>query len=179
MRATSSTGVLVFQWLADWFEWLVELLKFWSIVDQYEEGVLLRLGRYKRSLTPGLVWHLPLYLDRVLTDNVVPTTLNLDEQILTSLGGQTLVISIMIRWRIHDIRKILLEVEDAEEVLADCSMGELARSVQNSESREIMSADWIDTLYRRIRRRGWAWGIEVQEVQVTDLAPAKVLRVVQ
>ena len=158
---------------------VLDLFFVWKIVDEYEAGVVLRFGRYHRTVGPGRHWKWPLGIDNVLVDNVVPNTNVIPEQVLTTKDDKKVVISAMVRWRIHDIRKILLEVEDAENVMADCAMGEIAQHVKHCTLQQLHDEDTSEPLYRAVRRRGWAWGIEIQELQITNFAETKVLRLIQ
>lgn len=152
--------------------------RFIDIVDAFEEGVVLRLGKYRMTVGPGKVWLRILYIDKLIVDNVVTTTLSLKEQVLTTADNKSIIISVMIRWRIRDIKKILLETEGGEAVLTDCAMGEVAQYVKDNTLQELFDADASESLYRAIRKRGWRFGIEVEEVQVTDFATTRVIRLI-
>ncbi len=149
---------------------LIGLLKCATVVDQYEGGVLLRLGKYKRTVYPGIVWHLPLYIDEVLTDNIVPTTTNLDTQILTSEDGITVLIGAVLRWRIVDVKKVLLELEDPDDVLFDTAYGMIAQEAQTTDYIGLESDEFRTRVREGIRRRMGKYGIHVEEVFLTDIA---------
>ena len=71
------------------FIWsILGLFQFWTIVDQYERGVVLRLGKYLRTIEPGFHWLLPLGIDRAILHEVILTTRQLDEQSLTTYDGK-------------------------------------------------------------------------------------------
>lgn len=167
----------MFERLIEWVEYFFDLFRFWKIINPYEAGVVLRLGKYSRTVRPGFNFILPINIETVLTDNVVPTTTAVAEQVLTTADGVQVVISIILRWRIHDIRKILLEVEDADGVLVDCSCGELAKMVRLHPYAAISTDDWHDQTYKAMRKRAFAWGIELQEVQVVNCAKARTIRI--
>ena len=152
--------------------------RFIDIVDEFEEGVVLRLGKYLKTVRPGKVWLRIFYIDKLMVDNVVTTTLSLKEQVLTTADDKKIIISVMIRWRIRDIKKILLETEGGEEVLTDCAMGEVAQYVKAHSLQHIFDDESSESLYRAIRKRGWKFGIEVEEVQVTDFATTRVIRLI-
>ena len=48
----------------------------WKIVDQWEEGVHLRVGIFKRVVKPGLKWKIPFF-DQINTTPVITQTVNL------------------------------------------------------------------------------------------------------
>ena len=107
----------MFERLIEWIEQFIDLFRFWQVINAYEEGVVLRLGKYHRNIGPGFHFIIPFNIEEVLRDNVVPTTTRITEQTMTTADLQQVVISVILRWRISDIRKILVEVEDADQVL--------------------------------------------------------------
>ena len=85
----------------------------------------------------------------------------------------------MVRWSISDVRKTLLEVEDAEEVLYDTCYGQTTKVIAGLQWVEMQDVSNVERLLlEAMRRRSHKWGIKVHEVSFTDLAKAKVLRVV-
>src|SRR6185295_11325301 len=94
---------IVFQFL--------DLFKFWVVLDPFEQGVVLRLGKYQRTVSEGFHFVYPFNVDNVLVDNVVPRTINLGEQGLTTKDGKTITVSAVVTAKISDIRKALLDVE--------------------------------------------------------------------
>ena len=140
-----------------------------TIVNQYEAGVLLRYGKYVRTVAPGLVWQWPI-VDTVLTDNVVPTTTNLDTQILTTSDGKTVLIGAVLRWRIEDVKKVLLELEDPDDVLFDTAYGMIAEAAQTTTYDDLESDEFRSNVREGIRRRMGKYGVHVEEVFLTDIA---------
>ena len=165
--------------LIDFLVSVLDLFRFWTVIDPFELGIVLRLGRYSRTIKPGfhLLW--PLAVEEVLSENVVPTTTNLSEQVLTCRDGVSIVAATMVRWSISDVRKTLLEVEDADEVLEDTCYGQTTRVIASLTWVEVQQVSNVERLLLAgMRRRSHQWGIKVHEVSFTDLAKAKVLRVV-
>ena len=55
----------------------------WKIVDQWEEGVHLRIGKFRRTVKPGLQWKIPFF-DQIMATSVITQTVNLKPQTVTS-----------------------------------------------------------------------------------------------
>jgi len=163
----------LFDFLADF----MDLFVFWVVLDEYEEGVVLRLGKYKKSLGKGLHLILPCNIDNVLVDNVVPTTDEIGEHSLVTADGKAVLIDGIVRWRIEDIRKILLEVEDSDDVLIDSTSGVLSQLVSEYEYEDLRSKEFKSELMRTARRIARKSGVEILDIQITDLAQPIVLQV--
>jgi regulator of protease activity HflC (stomatin/prohibitin superfamily) len=109
------------------FDKLIELLSEWwlqitpfVIIRDYEEAVLLRFGKFKSVLKPGIHFKLPLF-DEVIDQHVVVTTLSLDAQSLYTKDKQNIVVKGVIKYKISDVKIFLLEVFDAQDALSDMS----------------------------------------------------------
>jgi len=160
-------------------EFIIDILGafvFWAILQPYERGVLIRLGSFKRTLGPGIHWVIPFYIDNVETDNVVPTTSNLLAQSLQTRDGVAVVVSVVITYAIRDIKKVLLEVENADDVLADSTYALVGRAISNSNYDDICRPEFAESIFKEIRRAAFSWGIEVRNIGFADLAKAKSLR---
>lgn len=161
--------------LLQWVDWFVPF----AVVDAFERAVVLRLGVFRRELAPGFHWVMPFGIDRVIADNVVPRTLNLAAQSLTTSDGSQIVIGVIVTARIHDIQKALLEVETVDEALQDSCYAEIARVVHEHTWEELQADSINDALLKACRKRAFTYGVEILRAQVSDLARCKSLRLIQ
>ena len=86
------------------------------------------------------------------------------------------MLSVVVTYAIRDIRKMLLEVENADDILADSTYALVGRAVASHTYDEITAPTFSIEVFREIRKAAWAWGIEVQNIGFADLARAKSLR---
>lgn len=164
--------------LADFIQSVIGLFQFWVVIDQYEEGILLRLGKYKKDYMPGFHLIIPFGIDRVLTENIALESKNLGAQSLTTKDGYIILVSIVLSFRIKNIRKFLIEVERAEDVLMDSTYGVVGDFVSSHTWEEIISPEVKQKLYDEIRKKAFRWGIEVVNAQFADLSKSKTIRLV-
>lgn len=164
------------------FDKLVELLTNWwleikpiVIVRDYEEAVLLRFGIFKRVLKPGLHFKIPFF-DEVIDQHVVVTTLSLDAQSLYTLDKQNIVVKGVIKYKISDVKTFLLEVYDAQDALSDMSQSIIKNVIMSMTMDECTDSELDNTLTKKVRVEARKWGVEVQQVTLTDLAPIRSFR---
>lgn len=155
----------------------VRLLRFFTVIDEFEEAVVLRFGKFHRKLGPGFHWLIPLNIETMLVDNVVARTTNLPAQSLTTSDGHTVVVSGVVTSRITDIQKAMLEVEGVDDALKDSCIGEIARQISRSTWDELRNPEFSDQLTKSCRRQGFKYGIEILRVQLSDVTKARSLRV--
>src|SRR5689334_11481729 len=84
------------------------------IVNQWDRGILLRLGRFQRVLQPGIVWILP-GVDRLVSsvDTRIRSTTFAAERTLTR-DTVPVDVDAVLFWVVTDAQKAILEVEDYE-----------------------------------------------------------------
>ncbi len=153
----------------------LEAFRIIYVVNEYEEGVVLRMGRFHRELSPGWHWVWPLYIERVMVDNVVPRTMNMGAMTLTTKDGVQVGIGIIATARIHSIRKALLGVEGVDDAMRDVCYAEVARVVHTHTWEELQSEDINDVMLKACRPRAFSYGIEIIRVQISDLTKGKSL----
>lgn len=149
------------------------------VVDEFERGIVLRFGKFHRELDPGFHWIIPFEVERVIADNVVPRTMNLGAQSLTTKDGAQIVLGVILTARIHDIRKSLLDVEHVDAAVQDSCYAEVARVVHEHTWDEMQAESINDELLKSCRKRAFGYGVEIMRAQFSDLARCKSLRIIQ
>jgi regulator of protease activity HflC (stomatin/prohibitin superfamily) len=166
------------------FDKLIEILTHWwfqltpvIIIRDYEEAVLLRYGKFKAVLKPGIHVKIPMF-DEVIDQHVVITTLSLDAQSLYTLDKQNVVVKGVIKYKISDVKTFLLEVYDAQDALSDMSQSIIKNVIMSMTMDECTDSELDNTLTKKVRVEARKWGVEVQQVTLTDLAPIRSYRLI-
>jgi modulator of FtsH protease HflK len=157
----------------------IGLLKFWHVIDPYEEALVLRLGKLNRHLQPGFNWVAPFGVERVYDEHVVPTTHSLGNESVTTKDGRSIGFHAIVTYRVRDIEKLLLEVEDGNHAVRDACSGEIGRVLRESTWEEICQADILDKLTAAGRKRGFKFGVEIMSVQLAGMALCRSIRLMQ
>ena len=128
---------------------LFGLVGLWSltgfyIVDEAERAVVLRFGKYVKITQPGLRWHLPLPIEKVVTINtneVVPwayqgSMLTRDENIV--------VINLEVQYVRTDPERYLFSMVDPEETLQDVTASAIREIVGKNDLAYILTEGRLD-----------------------------------
>jgi regulator of protease activity HflC (stomatin/prohibitin superfamily) len=156
-----------------------ELLQCWTIVHPYEGGVVLRLGIYNRDLKPGFNWIIPLAIEHVITEHTVPRTSRIHSMSTTTRDGKTIGFEAVVTWKINDLHKSLLEVSSLKDAIMDCCMGVIGTELAESTWEEILHGKTLDAVSGACRKQGWKWGVEIIRIQLTGVAAARNIRLLQ
>lgn len=165
--------------LIDFLTQFIERFRFWVIVHPYEAGVQLRLGKFHRVVECGFHWMIPFGVDHVSTEHIVPTTHSLGDESTTSKDGKSVGFHAVVTYKVRDIQKALLEVEDVNHAVRDACCGEIGKIMRESTWEDMQGDDMLEKLTGACRKRGFRYGIEVTAVQLAGLAVCRSFRIMQ
>lgn len=146
----------------------------WKIVDQWEEGVHLTTGKFKRVVKPGLNFKVPFF-DQIITTPVITQTVNLKPQTVTSEDDKSVVLSSIVRYHIHDVEKFLLGVMHANDVLVDTTQGIIRDMVEGCKWNDLFDLGSVVT--PEVNQQVAKWGITVEQISFPDLGEIKTYRI--
>ena len=160
-------------------ELLLQFGKFflpWCIVEQWESGVILRFGKFKRPAPPGFRLRWPLGVETLYTVDTYPRPARLPAQSLTTADGAEVVVSAVVTHRVANAKRVLLECGNAEEALIDSLTGVLAEHVTGASWADLTTREFWDTVRSDAQRKAKTWGIKILTVQPADVARCPSLR---
>ncbi len=166
-------------WVISLWEIVWEVLGWFQIctfIDEQDEGVVKRFGKYHRNVSKGIAWHLPLELEDIEVMNVKPTALELEEQALTTRDNKEVTLRGVLMWSIFDIKKCMIDVEDAVDTLGDIAVGVIQEMVEQQDWAYIRSEDFRQDVKKAIQKQARKWGITVSTVKFQDLTEAGVYK---
>jgi len=141
------------------------------ILDQWERGIVLRLGKYQRQIGPGLFWLIPL-IERVVrrVDQRVITTSFLAEK---ALSRDTVPVNVdaVLFWHVWDAEKATLEVADYQGAVSWSAQTALRDMIGRTMLASLLSErEALDKQLREtIDAKTEPWGITVQSVEIRDV----------
>jgi len=162
--------------LIDFLLGILDLFRFWVVVDAFERAIILRFGVHVRTLEPGFHWVWPFNIERALHDNVVTRTTIISPQSLTTSDGETVVVSAVVTSHIEDIEKAILEVEGVDHALTDACFGAVGEVVARSTWADLTSEKFGDEVTKVCRRQAKRYGVYVDRVQLGDKAKCVAFR---
>lgn len=171
----------VVEWLG---ENLKELIPF-EVIPVYDRGIRFWCGRiyehknhpWTGELGPGIWWRIPL-IWRVDVVSIVPDVMNLPTQTYVTKDNKTISFSANIEYEIASIVAYYTGVQDFKNSLAGASMAHLARKVREWTLDELVEhpGELEKSLERTLTTRCKSWGVKINDVGLTDLAPTRAFR---
>ncbi len=142
-----------------------------KIADQWEKAVVLRFGKYRGLLGPGLFWIIPV-VDTVpeWIDHRVMVTPFSAEKTLTK-DTVPVDVDAVLFWMVWDAEKAALEVEDYKMAISWAAQTALREVIGQMDLADILvgRARMDEDLQKIIDDRTTPWGVTVQSVEIRDI----------
>lgn len=148
-----------------------------KIINQGYEGIVERLGRYQRTLKPGLNFVVPL-LDAVLVENTREQILDVKPQSVITKDNVTFEVDAVLFWRILDVEKAYYAIDSLEEGLRNLVLTTLRSEIGKMELKQTFSSrDEINrALLKQLDQATESWGVKVIRVEVQEIKLSDELR---
>jgi regulator of protease activity HflC (stomatin/prohibitin superfamily) len=150
---------------------VVILLSGLRVAQEYQRGVVFRLGRYTGLRGPGLYWIIPLGIERAMTIDVRTRTVSAEQQETITRDSVTIKVNAVLWYRITDAARAVIEVADAESAVYQLALTGLRNIIGQHDLDEVLQErDKINALLRDgIVESTKAWGLEVQRFEMKDV----------
>lgn len=150
---------------------IVLLLSGLRVAQEYQRGVVFRLGRFSSVRGPGLYWIIPLGIERAVTIDIRTLTIAAEQQESISRDSVTIKVNAVVWYRIIDAAKSVIAVNNAGTALYQLALTSLRNIIGQHDLDEILQhRDRINTLLcQSITSTATEWGIEVQRFEMKDV----------
>src|SRR5277367_2374088 len=110
------------------------------IAQEYERGVIFRLGRYVGLRGPGLYYIVPLGIERSVRIDIRTRTVSAEQQETITRDSVTIKVNAVLWYRIVDAAKAVIEVADAPAAVYQLSLTGLRNIIGQHDLDEILGA---------------------------------------
>jgi regulator of protease activity HflC (stomatin/prohibitin superfamily) len=141
------------------------------VAQEYERGVVFRLGRYNGLRGPGLYWIIPLQIERAVRVDIRTRTVSAEQQETITRDSVTIKVNAVLWYRIVDAAKAVITVADAPAAVYQLALTSLRNIIGQHDLDEILQErNKINTLLGdNISGATSAWGLEVQRFEMKDV----------
>src|ERR1700734_929303 len=141
------------------------------VAQEYERGVIFRLGRFRGLRGPGLYWIIPLNIERAVRVDIRTRTVSAEQQETITRDSVTIKVNAVLWYRIVDASKSVIEVADAPAAVYQLALTGLRNIIGQHDLDEILQErNKINTLLGdNISGSTAAWGLEVQRFEMKDV----------
>ena len=150
----------------------VALARSARVVAQFEKGLVLRLGRYRSTVGPGLTFLVPVIEDLIKID-MRERVINVEPQKVITKDNVSVVVDAVIYYRISDPVKATFEVQNFGYAATTLAQTNLRNLIGDKSLDETLTArDLINANLRAVLDEATnTWGVKVTRVEVQKIDP--------
>jgi regulator of protease activity HflC (stomatin/prohibitin superfamily) len=148
----------------------IGLFQCWVYIDAFEKGVVLRVGKFHRTIDPGMRWTIPFGIETVIRANAMPDPMYLSVQSLHTADDFQCTVQIGVIWKIIDIKVFLIDNESTEAMVGMLCEGIVRDAVNGSTWEEVSASEFPNSMRAAMNRKVRKRGAEIEEVVIQDHA---------
>jgi len=142
-----------------------------KIADQWEKGVVLRMGKFIGLKGPGMFFIIPI-IDRV--DNYIDQRLRVtDVRAERTLTKDTVPVTVdaVVYWTVWDVEKAALEVQEYDKAVSYVSLTGLRDTIGKHELADLLQhrEKIAEVLQHVLDEQTSPWGITINSVGIKDI----------
>src|SRR6185369_14353891 len=149
---------------------LVVILPGFRIAQEYERGIIFRLGRYKRTGGPGLFWII-WFLEWTRIVDIRTLTVSIEPQETITRDSVTIRVNAVVWYKVINPSKAVIAVMDYRNAVNQASLTSLRNIIGQHNLDEILrERDRInDTLRKIVDATTEPWGVQVEAIEMKDV----------
>ncbi|WP_193196392.1 SPFH domain-containing protein [Nostoc sp. MG11] len=149
-----------------------------KLINQGNEALVERLGRYHRKLKSGLNFIVPLIDQIVMEDTTREQILDIKPQNVITRDNIYLEVDAVLFWRIRDIEKSFYAIDDLQGALTQLAATTLREIIaQNTvEETNISRSEMDRAILDQLNRITADWGVEIIRLDIQSITPPESVR---
>jgi regulator of protease activity HflC (stomatin/prohibitin superfamily) len=153
------------------------LLISWRVVQPYEQGVVIRLGRYARSLKPGVRFLFPLLESMKKVDMRIRVE-NVENQDIITKDSVPVTLHAVVYYQVVDAQKALYGVKNYKKATSTVAQTILRSNLGAHTMQEMLTEQkkLDDQLRKALDQATEPWGIKVTGVEIRSMELPEGLR---
>lgn len=151
---------------------LVSLIKSFRIVNQYEKGLVVRLGRYHTTADSGIVFLMP-FIDSLITVDMRERVIEVQPQKVITKDNVLVTVDAVIYYKVIDPVKAEFEVANFNYAATTLAQTNLRNLIGDKTLDETLTArDTVNASLRSILDEATnPWGVKVAKVELQKIDP--------
>jgi len=148
-----------------------------KVVQEYERGVIFRLGRLVGAKGPGLFFIVP-FIDRMVKVDLRIVTLDVPPQDIITKDNVTVRVNAVVYFRVVDPQNSVVKVLDHIRATSQISQTTLRNVLGQSELDELLaSREKLNQILQKIiDEHTDPWGVKVSTVEIKDVELPEAMR---
>lgn len=149
-----------------------------KLINQGNEALVERMGRYHRKLKPGLNFIVPFVDQIVMEDTTREQFLDIKPQNVITQDNIYVEVDAIVYWRIRDIEKSFYSIEDLQGALTQITTTTLREIIaQNTlEQTNVSRAEMHSAIIDQLNEITGDWGVEILRLDLQRITLPESVR---
>lgn len=145
-----------------------------KIITQPDRGVVVTLGKYNKTLTPGIHVIAP-FISHVIRVSTAQTPVDLDEQIVITKDNAEISVKISLKYHVTNIEDFVFKNEDSVRSMTQDTRASLRGIIGNKELNEVLNGteEINKALFAGLADVTAGYGLNVDRVNIDSVNPSK------
>ena len=141
-----------------------------KVIDQYERGVVLTLGKFSGIREPGLTIVVPIF-QRILKVDTRTNTIDIPKQEVITKDNVTVNVDAVVYFRVKDVEKAILEVANYVYASSQFAQAALRDVTGNVDLDSLLSQreEVSEQIEQIVDSETEKWGIDIENVKVQNI----------
>jgi len=149
------------------------------IIDQYDRGVILTLGKYTSTREPGLTW-IMMGFQRMIKIDLRITTTDIPQQEVITKDNVPVGINAVVYFKVENAQLALLNIKDYTLAVSQYAQAALRDVIGGIELDPLLSEreKIAEEIQKIVAGATQSWGVSVTDIKIQDIElPADMKRV--
>lgn len=144
-----------------------------KLVNQGNEALVERLGKYHRKLKPGLNFIVPFLDQIVMEDTTREQILDVKPQNVITKDGIYMEIDAVVYWRIVEMENSFYAVDDLQQALSNLATTTVREIIAQKtvEETNMSRADMDKSILDQLNPTSRTWGVEILRLDFQRITP--------
>lgn len=151
---------------------IVIIAAFFVVIKQYEKGIILRFGKYIKTIDHGLQYRIP-FVDRVYVVDTREKVRQFQAEDMLTKDNVPVKIDSIMKYKVkpESAKDAVLNVEDFDEIIKQSSQTALRTSIGSSELQKIIAErdEVNEKITSALTKETSGWGVQVTGVEIRNL----------
>jgi regulator of protease activity HflC (stomatin/prohibitin superfamily) len=116
----------------------IVFLSGFRIAQEYQRGVVFRLGRFQGLRGPGLFWIVPIGIERAVIIDIRTRTVSAERQETITRDSVTISVNAVLWYRVVDAAKSVIAVSDASAAVYQLALTSLRNIIGQHDLDEVL-----------------------------------------
>lgn len=157
-------------------EYIFNAIKIWVIIQPWEEGLRVRMGKHIKKLHKGIYFKLP-YFDSVYVQETRLRVKNMPIQTITTKDGMTITLNSALGYTITNLERLYQTLYAPEATIQNIAMSTNAEIMRNLDASDIVPEEVEKQVLEKLNEKDY--GMSFEYFKITSYAQARTYRLIQ